>query len=78
MNPDPKHWYPVPVQVPTHVIVGNVYVRVADAAILELKRHVVVSREVALDAERGKGRILAGLGPGKCLVQLTRHLKQKL
>ena len=62
----------------THVVHSDMNIAVADAAILQLKRHIVYSREVALDAERGKGRFLAGLGPGKCLVQLTRHLKQKL
>jgi hypothetical protein len=58
----------------THVVVGNVDIRVANAAILQLKCHIIVPRCVTLDGDGGKGGALGSPSPGLGLIQLNSHL----
>jgi hypothetical protein len=58
----------------THVVVGNVDIRVANAAILQLKGHIIVPRHVPFDGDGGKGGALGCPSPGLGLIQLTSHL----
>ena len=51
-----------------HVIVGDVNIRVADAAELNVEGDVLVAAEVPLDLDLLKGGLGGGLGPGESRV----------
>ena len=52
----------------THVIVGNVDIRVSHSAILQVKSHVLVTLHVPLDGHPLKVGILGGLAEGDSFI----------
>ena len=48
----------------SHVIVGDVDISVADAAILEVKADIVIADDIPLDVNLAELGVGGGLGPG--------------